>query len=65
MQELRVTNNKITTIKDLRALPSLRELDVSYNMLSDLNGLQLLPTLEICHAGTSNVPVALVKHNIL
>lgn len=51
LQELSASHNSITSLKHLRALPSLIEIDVSYNQLKDLQGLQLIPTIEVLHAG--------------
>ena len=55
LEELRVTNNNITTFKHLRALPSLMEIDISYNKLKSLDGLEFIPTLTILRAEHNHI----------
>lgn len=50
-----MSNNSITSLRPLRALPALTELDVSYNALSTLDGIQLVPTLQSLRADHNNI----------
>ncbi len=48
--DLKINNNSIKSLRHLRGLPALKDLDCSYNSLKSLDGLQYVQTLEILSA---------------
>ena len=53
-----MNENEITTLKDIKDLPSLRKLDVNTNKLATLDDLPCLPSLEHFDVGANVIETA-------
>lgn len=53
LQELYLNENEITSLKELKNLPSLKRLDVNSNKLENFDDLPVLPALEYLNVGAN------------
>lgn len=58
LKELYLTENEITTLKDIKDLPNLKTLNVNTNKLESLDDLPDLPSLEVFDIGANVIEKA-------